>query len=98
MRFPFTLLDNLSYEFAKRWHSQFVAPERTNFEGVWRRTQDPKNREKSGWNNDNDTRRKVIHVYDKYNLACIGNQYSLVLQEPYLTLEFWWTSQGQSLL
>ncbi|WP_405088871.1 hypothetical protein [Microbispora sp. NBC_01389] len=53
-------------------------------EGIWRRTQDPANAELSGWDEDNQGRRRVVHYRYNYDLDYIFPVPRLVLSELYL--------------
>lgn len=67
------------------WQKRFTNDSKINRsvrEVVWRRHQCEANKEESGWNNENDKRKRIIHVRDCYN--CIGS--NLLLEETYIWL------------
>ena len=56
-------------------------------EGLWRRTQNEKNRHESGWQSDTDMRRRILHYQHTFSLVEeSGDTVSLALTDVYL----WW--------
>jgi hypothetical protein len=53
-------------------------------EGIWRRTQDPANAVQSGWSEDEQGRRRVVHYRYRYDLDYTFPVPRLVLAELYL--------------
>lgn len=80
------ILDNLDLRYKEKWNKQFVAPNRTCAEGLWRRTQDEATKEKSGWQSPLDCRRRMIHFLDQYDVVVENNNASLVIKDIYLWL------------
>lgn len=86
MRFPFVLIPQLEERHLERyrrhvdsdasgWHRRFT-------ESIWRRHQHPSNAHLSGWRDENDCRRRLLHFYDEYGVE--GR--SFVLRHAYLRL------------
>jgi hypothetical protein len=82
MKLPLTLLSGCDDMIAEKWHKQFVLTGRTSLEGLWRRTQESKTKEQTGWVDERDARRRVLHYFDTYNLV----DGSLILEKPYLLM------------
>ncbi|MFD8913641.1 hypothetical protein [Streptomyces sp. NPDC059575] len=89
MLLPHPVLDSLTPEQVRMWDAHF-SPEAGGRrrpaveEGVWRRTQDPANRELSGWAEDESGRRRVVHYRLHYGLDRTQPMERLVLEELYL--------------
>lgn len=64
MKFPYTILSDLSYEEKALWDS-FYKPSilsdcvRTTEEGLWRRSQTYQNKDESLWKSREDSRRRI---------------------------------------
>lgn len=90
MRLPLVLVSDLDPAVAPRWRAQFVALGRDTLEGLWVRTQDQRNQHLSGWRDEQDRRRKLLHYIDRYALvpdAERPGRWALVLAAPYLWLQ-----------
>ncbi|WP_406085904.1 hypothetical protein [Kitasatospora purpeofusca] len=92
MLLPHPVIDSLTPEQSRAWHEHF-APEpggrRPSIEeGIWRRTQDPRNAEQSGWSEDENGRRRVVHYRLHYDLDQTQPMDRLVLAELYLTVSW----------
>ncbi|MFD7451804.1 hypothetical protein [Kitasatospora sp. NPDC059827] len=88
MLLPFVVIDSLTAEQSRLWREHF-APEPGGRspgieEGIWRRTQDPRNAEQSGWTKDDNGRRRVVHYRLHYNLDRSRPTDRLVMDELYL--------------
>ncbi|RKE02878.1 hypothetical protein [Streptomyces sp. TLI_171] len=92
MLLPHPVLDSLTPEQSAAWHEHF-APEpggrRPSIEeGIWRRTQDPRNAEQSGWSEDESGRRRVVHYRLHYDLDQTQPMDRLVMAELYLAVSW----------
>ncbi|MFD5451169.1 hypothetical protein [Streptomyces sp. NPDC127100] len=89
MFLPHPVIDSLTPEQVRMWDAHF-SPEAGGQrrpaveEGIWRRTQDPANREQSGWTEDESGRRRVVHYRLHYGLDRTQPMERLVLEELYL--------------
>ncbi|GGZ82028.1 hypothetical protein ACFOOM_22250 [Streptomyces echinoruber] len=89
MFLPHPVIDSLTPEQVRMWDAYF-SPEAGGQrrpaieEGIWRRTQDPANRELSGWTEDESGRRRVVHYRLHYGLDRTQPMERLVLEELYL--------------
>ncbi|MFE0472517.1 hypothetical protein ACFW2V_12975 [Streptomyces sp. NPDC058947] len=89
MFLPHPVIDSLTPDQARMWEENF-SPEADGQrrpaieEGIWRRTQDPANRELSGWKEDEFGRRRVVHYRLHYGLDRTQPMDRLVLEELYL--------------
>ncbi len=79
MNFPYVVCD-LTNEEAQVFKKYFEDNGTFNFEGVWFRSQKKINKASSGWKNESDKRKKVIHFYDTYKVV----ENKLVILESYL--------------
>jgi len=84
MEFPHVVLDDLTEDHYNRWQTQFEQFERTRHEGLWVRTQDPRNADVSGWSGPDDMRRRLVHFLYRYNMVENDGRYQLILEAPYL--------------
>lgn len=84
MRLPFHIIDNLPSTTPKKWQKQFVETGRARHEGIWRRTQEPVTNVNSGYSQPDDARWKLVHFFDEYNITQTDNEWSLVLEKPYI--------------
>lgn len=91
--FPFAVMQNLSSEDVERWNCFYKKPlvsERNALmeEGVWRRTQDQKNRKQSGWNDEKDKRSRMIQYQYHYDVvkSPLNNLPILAMTDFYLWL------------
>lgn len=86
MRFPFVVAADLGDRHIERyrrhidsdasgWHRRFT-------ESIWRRHQHPSNARLSGWRDEADQKKRLIHFYDEYGLE--GRDF--VLRNAYLHL------------
>lgn len=88
MLLPYSVIDSLIPEQSRMWAEHF-SPEvggrrPSTEEGIWRRTQDPRNAEQSGWSEDENGRRRVVHYRLHYDLDQTQPMDRLVLAELYL--------------
>ncbi|MDP1690275.1 MAG: NUDIX domain-containing protein [bacterium] len=88
MELPLILLDNLDINYISRWQHQFLDPGRKSLEGIWRRTQNKENHDKSGWEETTDMRRKMVHYIDEFDMKDFGNYAQLLLVSPYLWVHY----------
>jgi hypothetical protein len=89
MLLPHPVIDSLPPDQVRIWDQHF-APEAGGQrhpaveEGIWRRTQEPTNAEQSGWTEDDNGRRRVVHYRLHYGLDRTQPMERLVLEELYL--------------
>ncbi|GAA1399160.1 hypothetical protein GCM10009639_38460 [Kitasatospora putterlickiae] len=88
MLLPHVVIDSLTDDQSAMWREHF-APEPGNRdpgieEGIWRRTQDPRNAEQSGWTEDDNGRRRVVHYRLHYGIDRSRPTDRLVAEELYL--------------
>ena len=88
MLLPYSVIESLTTEQSRMWVEHF-SPEANGRrpsieEGIWRRTQDPRNAEQSGWSEGEDGRRRVVHYRLHYDLDQTQPMDRLVLAELYL--------------
>ncbi len=93
MHLPIHIATGLKASLQERWKRQFLGKgipnfrDRTLLEGLWRRTQDQKNSELSGWQSKKDARRRIVHYLDHYVLEQTGDEeFALGIDAPYLWL------------
>ncbi|MFD9394162.1 hypothetical protein ACFWBB_26520 [Streptomyces sp. NPDC060000] len=88
MYLPYPVIEQLSDTQVTTWTKHFAGNgherPRSVEEGIWRRTQDPANREQSGWSEDADGRRRIVHYRYDYGLDYTFPVPRLVLSELYL--------------
>ena len=84
MKLPYKIKSGLTSAHKEKWQRQFVANDRAVFESIWRRTQDERNAELSGWQSAGDMRRRMVHFYDRYDVIEQDGTYAFILQAPYL--------------
>ncbi|MGW2016793.1 hypothetical protein [Streptomyces sp. NPDC001927] len=89
MFFPHSVIEQLTDEQVKTWNRHYApsgAHERDRrFEdGIWRRTQDKANAEQSGWSQDSQGRRRIVHYRNQYDLDYTFPVPRLVLANLYL--------------
>jgi len=73
IKFPYSVIGNLSASDVEKWHRFYKKPiicSRNSCceEGLWRRTQNVKNREQSDWEKSDDMRRRMVHYKYGYDL------------------------------
>jgi hypothetical protein len=89
MKFPFVILPELTeqqlHRFEHHVNSDASGWHRKWTESIWRRHQHPSNAKLSGWVSSDDSKRRLIHFYDEYDVE--GR--SFVLKNAYLWLN--WT-------
>ncbi|GHG95421.1 hypothetical protein [Streptomyces rubradiris] len=89
MFLPHPVCDSLTPEQVRMWDAHF-SPEAGGQrrpaieEGIWRRTQEPGNRELSGWTEEESGRRRVVHYRLHYGLDRTQPMERLVLEDLYL--------------
>ena len=86
MKFPHPLCE-LDKELAARWRNHYELAndrDRKLDEGLWRRTQDARNADESGWRNEHDCRRRLIHYRYKYDIVAGADRHMLCLTTFYL--------------
>ena len=87
MLLPYVVIDSLTPEQARMWRDHFSSEDGRDpgvEEGIWRRTQDPRNAEQSGWTQDGNGRRRVVHYRLHYAVDRSRPTDRLVLTELYL--------------
>ncbi|GAA3754591.1 hypothetical protein [Salinactinospora qingdaonensis] len=78
MRFPYHVLE-LDPSGLSQWATHFASgPDRRRDieEGIWRRTQDQRNAEQSGWSEEASARRRIVHYWYRYDV--IGTSLCMV--------------------
>ncbi len=89
MKFPFVILPELTdqqlHRFEHHVNSDASGWHRKWTESIWRRHQHPSNAKLSGWASQSDSKRRLIHFYDEYDVS--GRQF--VLKNAYLWVN--WT-------
>ncbi len=89
MKLPLNIKSDIGQKYTKFWETQFVNTGRTVLEGLWRRTQNVENKERSGWKNSSDMRRRMLHYIDRFDLKKNkSDKYDFVLVAPYLWLSY----------
>ena len=86
MKYPYIIATQEKQKALKHWQEQFVDNDRNIHEGIWRRTQDPKNAKYSKWKSENDKRLRVVHFLDHYDIQENGDNCDLVLIGSYLRI------------
>jgi len=84
--FQYLVKENISNDEYTLW-KKFLKKKNKDYaeiEGLWRRTQDKKNKKDSGWKNSHDKRRKMLHYINRYTIKKKNNQNNLYLKETYL--------------
>ncbi|MFD0067390.1 hypothetical protein [Streptomyces sp. NPDC056690] len=88
MFLPYPVIEQLDDAQVAAWNTHFagVGHERPRAieEGIWRRTQDPANAQQSGWSEDEQGRRRVVHYRYRYDLDYTFPVPRLVLADLYL--------------
>ena len=88
MFLPYPVIEQLDDAQVATWEKHFAgaAHERPRAieEGIWRRTQDPANAQQSGWSEDENGRRRIVHYRYRYDLDYTFPVPRLVLAELYL--------------
>jgi hypothetical protein len=85
-RLPYVVRD-LNEDLTLRWARDYRDRQdraRDVEEGLWRRTQDPRNAEQSGWRGPGDARRRMLHYRYRYDLDASTGWPQLVLADLYL--------------
>lgn len=89
MKFPFVVIDELTEVQLDRYHRHINSDasgwHRKWTESIWRRHQHRSNARLSGWRGEGDSKRRLIHFYDEYDVS--GR--SFVLKNAYLWVN--WT-------
>ncbi|MGX8908444.1 hypothetical protein ACR820_24975 [Streptomyces netropsis] len=89
MFLPYSVIDSLTPDQVRVWEEHFSSDTGAQRcpaieEGIWRRTQDPRNAEQSGWAADSSGRRRVVHYRLHYGLDRTQPVERVVLEELYL--------------
>ncbi|MER7759446.1 hypothetical protein [Streptomyces sp. NPDC097619] len=88
MLLPFPVIDSLTGDQVDLWEQHFQGERdglRPSVEhGIWRRTQDPRNRAQSGWSEDESGRRRIVHYSLHYGLDRTQPVARITLDELYL--------------
>jgi hypothetical protein len=86
VKFPFVVEPNLSDQDLERYHRHVDSDEsgwhRRFTESIWRRHQHPSNARLSGYGDERDQKKRLIHFYDEYGVE--GRNF--VLRHAYLQL------------
>lgn len=83
--FPLKVLE-ISKEQKERFNKYFVEEDgKFLFEGMWLRDQREKNKNQSGWQSDEKTkRRRYVHFVDHYTVVTEGQKEYLAVADAYL--------------
>lgn len=84
---PLVLCENLPLEYQRRWRQYYAAPSdrnRTQEEGIWRRTQRPDNASESGWSEPSDARRRVVYYLNDFDIVSHATHASLIMHQMFL--------------
>ncbi|MFF5128085.1 hypothetical protein ACFY41_14340 [Streptomyces syringium] len=89
MFLPYSVIDSLTTDQVRVWEDHFSSETGARRrpaieEGIWRRTQDPRNAEQSGWAEDSSGRRRIVHYRLHYGLDRTHPVERVVLEELYL--------------
>jgi hypothetical protein len=88
MFLPYPVIEQLDDAQAATWEKHFAGAgherPRAIEEGIWRRTQEPANAVQSGWSEDEQGRRRIVHYRYRYDLDYTFPVPRLVLAELYL--------------
>ncbi|MGW3169614.1 hypothetical protein [Streptomyces sp. NPDC001153] len=88
MFLPHSIIEQLTDEQVDTWNRHYAGNgherPRSIEEGIWRRTQDPANAEQSGWSEDSQGRRRIVHYRYRYDLDYVFPVPRLVLADLYL--------------
>lgn len=88
MFLPYPVIEQLDDAQVATWERHFAGAgherPRAIEEGIWRRTQDPANAVQSGWSEDEQGRRRIVHYRYRYDLDYTFPVPRLVLAELYL--------------
>ncbi|MFJ2650462.1 hypothetical protein ACIO1C_27540 [Streptomyces sp. NPDC087420] len=88
MFLPYPVIEQLDNAQVATWEKYFAGAgherPRAIEEGIWRRTQDPANAVQSGWSEDEQGRRRIVHYRYRYDLDYTFPVPRLVLAELYL--------------
>ncbi|WP_432001568.1 hypothetical protein [Streptomyces sioyaensis] len=87
MFLPYPVIEQLDDAQVATWEKHFAGGHerpRAIEEGIWRRTQDPANAVQSGWTEDEQGRRRIVHYRYRYDLDYTFPVPRLVLAELYL--------------
>ncbi|MEU6172761.1 hypothetical protein ABZ832_12610 [Streptantibioticus parmotrematis] len=88
MFLPYPVIEQLDDSQVTIWEKHFAGAgherPRAIEEGIWRRTQDPANAQQSGWTEDDNGRRRIVHYRYRYDLDYTFPVPRLVLAELYL--------------
>jgi hypothetical protein len=86
MKFPFVVQADLTDRQVERYHRHIDSDasgwHRRFTESIWRRHQHPSNARLSGWRDERDHKKRLVHFYDEYGLE--GRDF--VLRHAYLHL------------
>ncbi|MFI6595021.1 hypothetical protein ACIBHX_02165 [Nonomuraea sp. NPDC050536] len=92
MFLPYAVIEQLTPQQVATWEQHFAGTgherARSIEEGIWRRTQDPANAQQSGWSEDHQGRRRIVHYRYQYGLDYTFPVPRLVLSELYLFHSF----------
>jgi len=87
MKFPIVLCQGLPLEYSGRWKRFYALSadrNRTQEEGIWRRTQRPENASESGWIAPSDARRRVVHYLHDFDIRRHPSHVDLIMHRVYL--------------
>ncbi|MFD3970273.1 hypothetical protein [Streptomyces cyaneofuscatus] len=88
MFLPYPVIEQLDDSQVATWEEHFAGAgherPRAIEEGIWRRTQDPANAVQSGWSEDAQGRRRIVHYRYRYGIDYTFPVPRLVLAELYL--------------
>lgn len=89
MKIPYSVYEISDEKVIKTWDDVYAKSkgtrnDKTVEESLWRRTQDIRNRNVSGWKDKNDKRRKVVYYRHEYDLDKSGGVPVVVLAGTYV--------------
>ncbi|MDQ0578304.1 hypothetical protein [Streptomyces rishiriensis] len=88
MFLPYPVIEQLDDTQVATWEKHFAGAKherpRAIEEGIWRRTQDPANAVQSGWSEDEQGRRRIVHYRYRFDLDYTFPVPRLVLSDLYL--------------
>lgn len=89
MNFPFFIQKPLDETSLATWEKVFLPSKGTKLdktveESLWRRTQSEKNKNVSGWNDENDKARKILYYRHEYDVLDADGNKQLALTSTYV--------------
>lgn len=87
MKLPIPIIEGLNSEYFVRWNNYYkeaVDRNRTQEEGIWRRTQCFNNSIESNWSNPIDFRRRIVYYLHNFDLVKKKQDYELLISNIYI--------------